>query len=247
MDCPLPPASQSNKRANKKRKKQAPATKKKESKKKNCIQSRYNLLRRWKISLTCLLEMFQARGYTTNPSIIRRMIHHDFTQVVQTLWQTNIGFVFDIPKPNQHGHTKICFYRSENVGINDMRNVLQCLLPCSHIVVVVEIESKPAVHEFIKTHKTMVKIEIFTMDELSFNLLKHKLVPNHRLLTHTEVDCLLQRYKLKSVHVLNKMLITDPVARYYGVGVGHVFEITRPTPEGHSFHTWRVVSNVPLK
>ena len=59
----------------------------------------------------------------------------------------------------------------------------------------------------------MLKIEIFTMDELSFNLLKHQLVPAHRLLTHTEVDGLLKRYNLQSVHVLNKMLVTDPVAR----------------------------------
>ena len=107
MDCPLPPASQSNKRAKTKRKKQAPATKKPESKKKNCIESRYNLLRRWKIALTCLLEMFQARGYNTNPSMIRRMSHHDFTHVVQTLWRTNWLCVRDSKTPSKRAHQNL--------------------------------------------------------------------------------------------------------------------------------------------
>ena len=107
--------------------------------------------------------------------------------------------------------------------------------------------SKPAVKDFIKAHSKKLKIEIFTTNELSFNLLQHKLVPKHRLLDAKEVSELLKTYNLPSIQVFNKILVTDPVARFYGVGIGHVFEITRPTPEGHSFYSWRVVSRTPLK
>lgn len=229
------------KKKHKKPKEKVASTKK--SKKTIQTHTKYNFWRRWKIALTNLLEMFLARGYHTEPHFIRQLSHDDFKEVVKAKWIPNLGFLLSIPKPNGLQTTKVCFYRSESVGTNDMRTILKHVTPSRHVVVVVDVASKPALEKMVKD----VKIEIFTLNQLSFNLLKHKLVPPHRLLRAHEIEALLQKYKLPSVHVLNKMLVTDPVARYYGVGVGHVFEITRPTPEGHSFKTWRVVCNVPLK
>lgn len=217
-------------------------------KKRGGIEWRYKQLMQWKMALTTLLEMFQTRGYNVDPAFVRNLSHAYFKHIVLSCWEPNIGFVIDIPKPGATGSfTKVCFYRSETVGINDMRTVLERLSPCQHILVVVAEASKPAVRDFIHDHSKELKIEIFTTKELSFNLLRHKLVPQHRLLEAKEVSQLLKRYNLPSIHVFNKILVTDPVARFYGVGIGHVFEITRPTPEGHSFYSWRVVSRAPLK
>ena len=217
------------------------------SKKKNPIKWRYNQLRRWNIAMITLVEMFKMRGYAVNPTFFKRLTHLEFKHIVLDHWINNIGFVFDVPKHGAQSPTKVCFYRSETVGINDMRSVLDKLEPCVQVILVVTVPCKPAVHNYIMCNSSKVKIEIFTLDELSFNLLQHSLVPHHRLLSSKEVKKLLQRFKLPSVNVFNKILVTDPVARFYGVDVGHVFEIERPTPEGHSFKTWRVVSRVPLK
>ena len=66
-------------------------------------------------------------------------------------------------------------------------------------------------------------------------------------MTRNEVREVLSRLRLQSVSAFNKILVSDPVARYHGALVGQVFEICRPAPGGHSFRTWRVVTRVPLK
>ena len=120
------------------------------------------------------------------------------------------------------------------------------LAPCPKLVIVIKTPPKPSVLEFLtRQHKS--SIEIFSLRELAFNVTKHIYVPNHTLLSKTEVKELLERFKMKSTSCLSRILTTDPVVRYYGLSVGHVLRVDRPTPAGHSFRNWRVVSRVPLK
>ncbi|KAK2366733.1 DNA-directed RNA polymerases II and IV subunit 5A [Trifolium repens] len=86
---------------------------------------------------------------------------------------------------------------------------------------------------------TKVRIEIFMEDELLVNITKHELVPKHQVLTDAEKKDLLKTYTCQQTQ-LPKMLITDPVAKYYGLERGQVVRITRSTihPSQEALSPW---------
>jgi DNA-directed RNA polymerase I, II, and III subunit RPABC1 len=58
-------------------------------------------------------------------------------------------------------------------------------------------------------------LEVFSMKELLFNVTRHEYVPTHMLLTDEEKEEVLRERKV-SESKARKILVTDPVARYYG-------------------------------
>jgi DNA-directed RNA polymerases I, II, and III subunit RPABC1 len=84
-----------------------------------------------------------------------------------------------------------------------------------------------AVRKILVTINT-IRIELFSDNELMFNITKHRLVPKHRkVLPDKKMD-------LSKFPILKK---TDPVARFYGYQVGNLIEITR----SNGFITYRIV------
>ena len=69
-------------------------------------------------------------------------------------------------------------------------------------------------------------IEIFIIDRLLFNITKHELVPKHELLSKSEIEELLKKYRC-TVNQLPKVFKTDPISKYYGAKTGDVFKIYR--------------------
>ena len=58
-----------------------------------------------------------------------------------------------------------------------------------------------------------------------FNISKHELVPTYRIMSETEKQNLISKLYLESEEKLPFVLVTDPVARFYGVRIGEVCEI----------------------
>lgn len=65
-------------------------------------------------------------------------------------------------------------------------------------------------------------IETFSMDELKYNITKHRLVPKHTKTTEEEYKEL-----KKFVTKLPVMLKTDPICRYYNYKSGNVIRVER--------------------
>eukprot|EP01096_Ripella_sp_DP13-Kostka_P001200 TRINITY_DN11445_c0_g1_i1.p1 TRINITY_DN11445_c0_g1~~TRINITY_DN11445_c0_g1_i1.p1 ORF type:complete len:207 (+),score=100.12 TRINITY_DN11445_c0_g1_i1:107-727(+) len=83
-------------------------------------------------------------------------------------------------------------------------------------------------------------IEFFLDEELMVNITRHELVPQHVLLTQEETDALLQRYKLEKTQ-LPRILVTDPVAKYFGMEEGEVVKIIRKSQTAGKYITYRLV------
>lgn len=72
--------------------------------------------------------------------------------------------------------------------------------------------------------------QTFSVKELMFNVTRHALVPEHRVLRDPEeLESLLRTYNVKSRAQLPCIHKDDPVAKYYNMQPGEVVLISRPS------------------
>ncbi len=81
--------------------------------------------------------------------------------------------------------------------------------------------------------------EIFGTDE--FDVLKHELVPAHRVLSPKEKEELKKRYNLSSLKQLPKIRVSDPAVIAVGGVLGDVVEIIRESPTAKETKYYRLV------
>jgi len=123
---------------------------------------------------------------------------------------------------------------SSKLGLKEVRAVDERLgdMKLAHATVVLQGGVTPPAKSMVDKMRAQGRqVEIFGLAELMFNLPDHQLVPRHRLLTPGERDELFERYAANS---LPRMLLTDPVSRYYGLRRGQVMEVERVNASG--FH-----------
>lgn len=69
-------------------------------------------------------------------------------------------------------------------------------------------------------------IQIFWLKELLFDITEHELVPKYEILDTVGKKAVMDKYFVEEDKQLPYVLVNDPVARFYGVKVGELVEIT---------------------
>ena len=82
-----------------------------------------------------------------------------------------------------------------------------------------------------------IKIELFTLEELQYNITKHYLVPAHSRLTPNEAT----DFKKKNGLKFGAMLLTDPITRFYNYQRGDVIRITKKDKDKKKYISYRIV------
>ena len=83
---------------------------------------------------------------------------------------------------------------------------------------------------YMKEYEQKIQLQIFSIQELQFDLMSHILVPKHIL--HPPqfyTDYLKQEYHIDTPIQLLNILVTDPCAKYIGAESGDIIEIQRPS------------------
>ena len=74
-----------------------------------------------------------------------------------------------------------------------------------------------------------IHINLFNIKRLQYNPLKHRLVPDHRIMTTTEVNEMKKKYNIRNDSELPEISRFDPIAQAIGIKPKQVCEITRPS------------------
>ncbi len=83
-------------------------------------------------------------------------------------------------------------------------------------------------------------IVIESIKRLQFNILKHSLVPEHRVMSDDEVTLIMQKYNITNKVQFPDISRFDPVARVIGLRPGTVCHIIRPSKTAIEANYYRV-------
>jgi DNA-directed RNA polymerase subunit H (RpoH/RPB5) len=83
-------------------------------------------------------------------------------------------------------------------------------------------------------------IVIESIRRLQFNILKHVLVPPHRIMLESEVKEIIKKYNISDRSLLPDISRFDPVARAIGLRPGNVCHIIRPSKTAIETNYYRI-------
>lgn len=82
-------------------------------------------------------------------------------------------------------------------------------------------------------------LQLFTVKELQYNPTRHVLVPKHEWIPEATVKDVLEKYLVKTKVHLPHILRTDKIAKWLGLRVGDVVQITRHNENSGTYHYYR--------
>lgn len=160
-----------------------------------------------------LCEMFLDRGYTIENKVSYCDTNNDVSLILTAL-----------TKENERVDAFIIFKR---MGKNEVIKFFSSNISSNHIILISkDYFTSFAKQVLIEKRDEGFKIEFFLHKEVLFNITKHKFQPKFEIMEPDSVQELLKQLQCKLIH-LNKMLRTDPIARYYNAQPKQVFKITR--------------------
>lgn len=182
-----------------------------------------------------LLEMLGDRKYQIPSEIKDLNIQHFMAQ-----YENN---EIDIVLDNMY----IRFFEEDkSFAKNDLKNNYAEIIEENGDTINVIIIIKDKIAAAVKTElekNTYANLEIFTHNELIFNITKNYLVPKHILMNEEEKQEVYNKYNMKNNDHFQQILVTDPVAKYYAMRVGDLCKIIRSSPSSGVGISYRAVRN----
>jgi len=138
----------------------------------------------------------------------------------------------------------VFFGNATRLGVSDVRNFVSRLETESaqSAIIIAESAPTPVFKDNINVTNAagVYHLQMFEDKELLVNITEHVLVPLHVPLSKDEIKELLQKYKLK-LSQLPRIMLDDPIARYYGLAKGDVVKIIRQSETAGRYVTYRTV------
>ena len=186
------------------------------------------------------MEMLEDRGY--NVSIDdKNLSYEEFTNrldeyainlvaphKIDSLKIAYVSFILDSKSFSKKDLVAMKLMIDETYTSNDMS-----------VIIIVQDKPTPKIAKELLNDEYK-SYEIFLMKNLMINITHHEIVSKHILLTTEEIEKVLEEYQTVRSQ-LPKLLITDPVAKYYGMKAGDVCKIIRQSPMTGESYYYRIV------
>ncbi|XP_062197707.1 DNA-directed RNA polymerase V subunit 5A-like [Phragmites australis] len=186
------------------------------------------------------LEMLRDRGYSVPESELARTLPEfrawwaDKPELERLAFSTTLA-------SDLSNKVKVVFCPPEPVKIATIREIYNGTKEenLSRLILILQSKIMSKARESIKEIFAF-KVDIFQITELLVNITKHVLKPKHEVLTAEEKTKLLKEYNVVDSQ-LPRMLETDAVARYYGLGKGTVVKVTYDSELTGNHVTYRCI------
>jgi DNA-directed RNA polymerases I, II, and III subunit RPABC1 len=139
------------------------------------------------------------------------------------------------------GSIYVEFLDDNTLGTEQMRKFGKWCAEQHHAagIIVSNVPVSSAAKKEIPKFAEWTAIEWFLEDDLLVNITHHDLVPTHVILSRDEKLALLKRYRLKETQ-LPRILVRDPVAKYFGMRRGQVVKIIRKSETAGRYASYRL-------
>ena len=199
-------------------------------------------------SRTIILDLMKTQGYDTND-------YEGFSVNEVNTMKVNNQLDMILEKTTEDVDMKrkpkiyIRYYlaktlRPQNLQemIDDLFNIEEVLGKQDTLFIVVKDEVNETLINTLKHiwEQDKIFIVIQNLKRLQFNILKHVLVPPHRVLSSAEVIAIKGRYNVMDDNQFPDISRCDPVAQAIGIRPGQVCEIIRPSKTAISAPYYRI-------
>ena len=128
--------------------------------------------------------------------------------------------------------------------IDDLFNLEEILTKEDTLFIIIKDEPNETLLNEVKHiwEKDGIFIVVESIKRLQFNILKHSMVPKHRILSTQETDIIMKRYNITQKVNFPDISRFDPVARAIGIRPGDVCHIIRPSKTAIEANYYRICS-----
>ena len=169
----------------------------------------------FQISRKNVAEMFCDRGFNLTTSIHNRIA---FTNAL------NNDKIEEMATRGTTQYMVVWFSHKVTIQVITALKTLREERSLSKIVIIADMAVTPKALKTIEVEKDI--FELLSFKETQYNPTKHELVPNHRALSKTEKEEVLKDYDT-NLENFPKILVTDPICRWYAWKPRTLVEITR--------------------
>jgi len=182
------------------------------------------------------IEMLEDRGYNVSTED-KNLSYNDFANRLE---ENMINIVAN-HKLNENKMVYVSYIlESKTFSKKDLTNLKTFIddnYPLKDMSVIVITHDKPTPQIAKELQNDEFRsYEIFLTKNLMINITHHEIVPKHILLSEEEANKVLDEFDANRSQ-LPRLLVTDPVAKYYGMKSGDICKIVRHSPmTGESFY-----------
>ena len=189
-----------------------------------------------------LLDILEERGYNTedwkNFNINEVQIMFNKNQLDMLLEKESgrkIYVKYHINNKLRENHM--------NDYVDDLFNIEEILKPEDELLIIIKDQNiNDTLEEYMRI--TYIKYNIFVniinMKKIMFNMLKHTMVPKHRILNDDEKSEIYKKYNIINDSEMPEISRFDPVAKIIGLRPGQLCEITRSSKTSITSYYYRL-------
>ena len=188
-------------------------------------------------SRNILLELLESQNYNINDNY-----EFNVNEVNAMFANKQLDMILENDTENEKTKRKNKIYvryylaktlRPQNIQemIDDLFVVEEILTKEDTLYIIIKYEPNETIVKLLKHiwEQDGIFIIVQCLKRLQFNILKHVLVPPHRILTTAEANQVKIRYNIMEDHQLPELSRFDPVAQAIGIRPGQICEILRPS------------------
>ena len=178
-----------------------------------------------------LLNILQYRGFNTDD-----YVGFNISEIHAMYYNKQLDILLTKVDNTEKVYIKYYLEKTFRPGsvydiIEDLYNIESILSPDDNLIIVVKDEPNDTLlklQQSIYEHDKIF-ISIININRLQFNILNHKLVPNHTILTEEEKIDVKKRYNIVDDKKFPNISRFDPVALVLGLRPGQLCKIMRPS------------------